>query len=438
MARDALLPNPSADVVIIGGGIVGLATACYLARRKVQVVLLEKGRLAGEQSSRNWGFVRQQGRNPAELPMMALANRLWRHIGEEAEADTEWRQGGNLALAQSEEALALYEEGREQARQHAIDTRVLSKAEVRELLPDYYGPYLGGLYTPSDGQADPLKGTLAFASAARKAGADLREYVAAEGFEVAGGRIAGVRTTRGTIRTSSVVCAAGVHSSLLARMVGLSLPQRTVRSSVALTAPLPHVTDLGVWGGTVGFRQTREGRMVLGRTSAGVADYDVTLDGLRHLRLFLPIFLKNRDMFRMHFGKPLWRDISRRIPGTAGHRHPFAHEVDAEPPVNEKTLASSAALFETYFPKLRPITVERGWAGLIDATPDVLPVLGEARARPGFFFATGFSGHGFGLGPGAGYALAQLVAEGRSELDLHPMRFERFAEGDMSKAKKIL
>jgi glycine/D-amino acid oxidase-like deaminating enzyme len=431
-------PNSSADVVIIGGGIVGLATACYLARRKVGVVLLEKGRLAWEQSSRNWGFVRQQGRDPAELPMMVQANRLWRAIGEEADADTEWRQGGNLALAQSEEALALYEEGREQARQHGIDTRVLSKAEVRALLPDYQGPYLGGLHTPSDGQADPYKGTLAFAKAARQAGADLREYVAVEGFELAGGHIAGVRTTQGSIATNTVVCAAGAHSAFLARMVGLSLPQRAVRSSVARTAPLPHITDLGVWGGTVGFRQTRDGRVVLGRTSAGVADYDVTLDGLRHLRLFLPIFLKNRDMFRMRVGKPLWQDIWRRIPGTAGHRHPFAHAVDEEPPVNEKTLASSAALFQTYFPHLGPVTIEHRWAGLIDATPDLLPVLGEARARPGFIFATGFSGHGFGLGPGAGHALAQLIAEGRSDLDLRPMRFERFAEGDMSKAKKIL
>lgn len=430
--------SKSADVVIIGGGIAGLTTAYFLARRKVSVVLLEKGQLAWEQSSRNWGFVRQQGRDPAELPMVVLSNRIWSGFSEELDADMEWRQGGNLALAQNEEDLARYEQGAREAAAVGIDTRVVTRQEVEALLPGYQGPYVGGMYTASDGQADPLKATLAIAKGARREGVEIHEYCAVEGFNVRNGRMAGVRTTKGEIAAEKVVCAAGAHSAFLGRMVGLNLPQRAVRSSVCMTVPLPHLTDLGVWGGSVGFRQARDGRVVVGRTSAGVADYDVTLDSLRHIRLFLPIFLKNRDMFRMRFGMPLVRDILRHLPGTGARQHPFEHLVDVEPPVNEKTIRGALEVFRGYYPQLEGVAVERSWAGLIDATPDMVPVIGEVAALPGFFFVTGFSGHGFGLGPGAGSTAAELIAEGRTSMDIRAMRYERFAEGDMSEARKIL
>ncbi|MBI3993468.1 MAG: FAD-binding oxidoreductase, partial [Candidatus Lambdaproteobacteria bacterium] len=146
----------AADVVIIGGGIVGLSAAYFLARRKQRVVLLDKGRLGWEQSSRNWGFVRQQGRDPIELPMVALSNRIWRGISEELDADTEWRQGGNLALAAAEEDLERYAQGAREAHAAGIDTRVLTRAQVQGLLPALRGAFVGGLHTPSDGQADPL------------------------------------------------------------------------------------------------------------------------------------------------------------------------------------------------------------------------------------------------------------------------------------------
>ncbi len=428
----------SADVIVIGGGIVGLSTAYFLARRGVRVILLDKGRLGGEQSSRNWGFVRQQGRDPAELPMSALSNRIWRGIARELDSDVEWVQGGNLAIAHDADDMDRYAEGAATARAAGIDTRVVTAEEVRVLFPEMHATCVGGLYTASDGHADPLKATLAFAKGARLAGADLREHCAVNAIMTANGRATGVETDAGELRADTIVCAAGSHSSFIARMVGLRLPQRSMRATVAATTPVPSLTKLGVWASGLGLRQARDGSVILGRASAGTAEHDLTLESLRHLRLFLPIFLRNRDLFRLRVGRPLVRDVMRHVPGTAAARRPFAHLVDLEPPANPQTVESSLALFHRYFPQFANVGIARSWAGMIDATPDLLPVLGEVRAVPGFFFATGFSGHGFGLGPAAGHILAERIARGRSQLDVHPMRYERFAEGDLSTARKIL
>jgi len=428
----------AADVIVIGGGIVGLATAYYARRRGMRVILLEKGRLGGEQSSRNWGFVRQQGRDPAELPMAALSNRIWCGISEELGTDVEWVQGGNLALARDADDLDRYVEGARAARAVGIDTRVLTADEVRTLFPDINAPFAGGLYTPSDGQADPLKATLAFAKGARDVGAELREHCAVNAILTHNGRVTGVVTDAGELRAVAIVCAAGSHSSFLGRMVGLRLPQRSMRSTVAITTPVPPLTKLGVWAPGLGFRQTRDGSIVLGRASAGTAEHDLTLESLRHLKLFLPVFLRNRDLFRLRVGRPLVRDVLRHVPGTAAARRPFSHLVNVEPVANPHTVQGSLATFHRYFPQHANAGIARSWAGMIDATPDLLPVLGEVQAAPGFFFATGFSGHGFGLGPAAGHCLAELIATGRSALEIRPMRYERFAEGDMSTARKIL
>ena len=430
--------DTAADVIVIGGGIIGLSSAYYLAKRGVRVLLLDKGRLGWEQSSRNWGFVRQQARNPAELPMARLSNRIWCGIAQELGADTEWCQGGNLALAQSEADMDRYALGARMAKDAGIDTRVLTPDQVTALMPEFRGPFAGGLYTASDGHADPLKATLAFAKGAREAGVDLREYCAVNSIYTSGGRVSGVGTDTGDLRADVVVCAAGAHSSVLGRMAGLSLPQRSMRSTVAATAPLPPLTKLGLWASGLGMRQARDGSVILGRSSARTAEHAVTLESFRHIRQFLPIFLRNRDLFRLRVGRPLMRDLLRHLPGTAAARRPFVHLVDEEPPANTETVATSLQLLQRNFPHLQGAKIARSWAGVIDATPDIVPVLGEVKTLPGFFFATGFSGHGFGIGPGAGSTLAELIARGKTGIDIHPMRFERFAEGDLSKAPKIL
>src|ERR1051326_1099870 len=192
MRSDQSLPSQS-DVVIVGGGIVGCAAAYYLASRGVSVVLMEKDEIGRAQSGRNWGFVRQQGRDPAELPLMIASNRIWSSIERELGADVEWVQGGNLALATTPDRIALFDGWCTIGRQHGLDTKVLTPAELNELIPDLHGPWLGALYTPSDGHAEPRKATQAFAHAAAKRGVRVVERCTVEAIETTNGAVSEAR-----------------------------------------------------------------------------------------------------------------------------------------------------------------------------------------------------------------------------------------------------
>lgn len=424
------------DVVIVGGGIVGCAAAYYLAKRGVSVVLVEKDEIGRAQSGRNWGFIRQQGRDPLELPLMIESNRIWSGIERELGADLGWVQGGNLALATTPERIALFEGWCKTAREHGLDTRVVSPAELKRLIPELHGEWLGGMYTPSDGHAEPRKATQTFANAAAALGARVVERCTVESIGTMAGAVSEVVTDRGSIRTPAVIAAAGAWTAKLAKPLGLSLPVRWVRSTVARTTPVRKITDIGVWAPTVAFRQRRDGMVNLG--GGGWADHDLTLDSLRHARLFMPNYLKNRKLFQFHVGKPLVADTIARLPGSRGRRHPFAAQWALEPAPNPSKVKWTLDEFRRLFPTIDDIHISETWAGYIDATPDALPVIGPVDRPRGFVVATGFSGHGFGLGPIAGRLVAELVTGGKPSLDIHGFRFSRFAEGAIGEPHSVL
>src|SRR5262245_36332071 len=146
-----------ADVVVVGAGIVGCATAYYLARRGVSAVVVERAGVPGEQSRKNWGFVRQQGRDPLELPLVMEANRMWRGLERELGSDLEWTQGGNLALAADEARMARFEAWLPVAREFDLETRLLDGRGLDTVVPGLGGHWVGGMHTPGDGHADPEK-----------------------------------------------------------------------------------------------------------------------------------------------------------------------------------------------------------------------------------------------------------------------------------------
>lgn len=425
-----------ADVVVVGAGIVGCATAYYLARRGVRAVVVERGGVAGEQSRKNWGFVRQQGRDPLEVPLMMEANRIWRGLERELDADIEWVQGGNLALAADASRMARLEQWLPVARQFGLETRLLAARELTTVVPGLGGQWAGGLYTPGDGHADPEKATDALARAATANGAVLHLGCAVQDVTTRAGDVSAVVTERGEIRTPWVVCAAGAWSSRLVRRLGLALPQRWVRGTVACTTSAAPVTPCAVWGPGVAFRQRRDGRFNI--ATGGALDHDVTLDSLRQLRFFLPNAWKNRAMFRFHVGRPLVRSLAGVLPGSAARRQPLIWDRALEPPPNATKVARSLAELQRVLPALPPLGVERSWAGYIDATPDLVPVLGETPGVRGLVLATGFSGHGFAMGPIAGRLVAELIVDGKASLDISGFRFSRFAEGAIGKPRNVL
>jgi glycine/D-amino acid oxidase-like deaminating enzyme len=422
------------DVVIVGGGIAGCTAAYYLAKSGVDVTLLEKGEIASEQSSRAWGFIRQQRRDPIEMPMMMHANQLWRNMQSELGVDFEWTQGGVLAAPGDEPTWDRFSNWVKVSENFGLETQLLSKSQVQQMLPGSQGNYLGGIYTPSDGHAEPGKATMAFARAAEKAGASILTFHAVEDIELAGGKVVGVQTDRGYIATSTVVIAAGAHSAKVARMVGLRLPMVAVRPTVIQTTPGPRLTNAGVWAPDISLRQKPDGSNYVGRM--GPSEYDLTADSFRFAKEFLPTHIGNRQILHTRLGTPLWQDIRRVIPGTELHDHPFAEAVGMDPRPNIAVAREGLRRLHRLFPTTSELRVQRTWAGVIDQTPDTVPVIGPTSALEGVVFATGFSGKGFGLGPAVGQIVRDLVTQGTSSIDISPMTFDRFQTGEYGGASR--
>jgi len=191
-----------------------------------------------------------------------------------------------------------------------------------------------------------------------------------------------------------------------------------------------------VWAPSVAFRQRRDGTFNI--AAGGVADHDVTFESLRGLRLYLPNYWANRGLFRFRLGGPLWRDLRGKVSSAAARANTLQHDRGAGPRANASKVESSLIELKRLLPTLRDLRIKRSWAGYIDATPDMLPVIGEVPAVPGLFLATGFSGHGFGLGPVAGRLISELIRDGKPSLDLDALRFTRFAERDYGHPRSVL
>ncbi|MBC7137763.1 MAG: FAD-binding oxidoreductase [Defluviimonas sp.] len=422
-------PLPQAcDVAVIGGGIVGVMTALFLARAGQRVVLLEKGRIAGEQSSRNWGWIRQQGRDPAELPVMIEARRIWQDLAAEVGPGLGYRQAGVMYLARTEAQAAKYDSWLPHAAAHGLDTRMLSRAEMQAMVPGDAG-WISALWTASDGQAEPWAAVPLLARRAAEAGAAIREECAVRALDIAAGRIAGVLSEAGRIACDRVVLAGGAWSGLFARAHGVHLPQLSVRSTVAATQVLPEVFAGAASDKSLAFRRRADGRYTL---APGVFhEMFIGPDAFRHLRAFWPQI--RADLSGTRFlpmaprGYPdAWTTPRKRDASRPG---PFEALRVLDPAPNARMVEEIRARFAAAFPQLGEVRIDCAWAGMIDTMPDAVPVIDHAAAVPGLTIATGMSGHGFGIGPGVGRVVADLVQGRDPGHDLTRFRLSRFADG---------
>ena len=417
-------PLPArAEVVVIGGGVVGVATAWFLARRGVSVVLLEKGRIAGEQSSRNWGWIRCQWRDPAELPLMCESSRLWEEIAAELDVDIGFRRTGVTYVAETDADRDRFERWLEHARTHQLPSRLLARAEADALLGDHRIAHRGALHTPSDARAEPALAVPAMARALRARGVDLREGCAVRRIERAGGRVTAVATEAGRISCNAVVVAAGVWSRLLLDDVGAALPQLGVVASVQRTTPAPPITESAVGRPAVAMRRRLDGGYTLARTSA--ATHHLLPASLRWSRAYLPILKARWRMMRFRLGRPFLEALTdARLDGD--RPGPFERTRVLDPAPDHRLLDDVLACAARAWPQLAGVRPAARWGGMIDVLPDELPAIGPVPGTEGLVAATGFSGHGFGIGPAAGRAVADLVA-GAGADDLAAFRVPRFA-----------
>lgn len=423
-------PPPAAcDVVVIGGGVIGVMTAWFLAERGLRVTLCEKGRIAGEQSSRNWGWVRQQGRDPAELPIMVESLRIWERLAQEFGDALGFRRTGVIYLADTEGDLASFEAWLPYAQAHGLDTRMLGRAEVAERLKGSAGRWRGGLLTPSDARAEPWVTVPLLAEGAVARGAVIVENCAVRALDRQGGRVAGVITEAGRIACDQVVLAGGAWSSLFLRAEGVALPQLAVLASVAATEPLPEVFPGAAADGQFAFRRRADGGYSLAAGSRH--GFYVGPDALRHARIFVPLLRKDWRSTRLRPSAPrgfpdAWGTPRRWTPDETS---PFERMRILDPRPDQGVLAGAQDAFAAAFPSLGRPKLRTTWAGMIDTMPDVVPVIDRVAAAPGLVLATGFSGHGFGIGPGAGRVVASLVAGDATDHDLQRFRLSRFSDG---------
>ena len=416
-----------ADVVIIGGGIIGTSAALYLAQKGLKVVLCEKGHIAGEQSSRNWGWVRKARRDPREIPLIVESLRLWEGMNETVESETGFRRTGIVFAAENEADVARYETWLEHARPYQIDARLVSGPDLDRLMPGAGGRWKAALYCASDGRAEPQKAATAIAAAARRAGAVILTDCAVRGLDRAGGRVSGAVTERGRIACQSVVVAAGAWSRRFLRDLDLTLPQLKVRASVMRTAPLEGVPEAALWCHDAAFRKRQDGGYTIANGHVNVVP--IVPDSFRFFSDFLPALRMDHKSLLLRPDMRFLQEWREARPRALDQVSPYEETRVLDPAPDRRYLREALAALTRMFPAFAQARIVQEWAGLIDVTPDAIPVISPVDAVPGLIVATGFSGHGFGIGPGAGRLIADLVMGATPVVDPKEFRFSRFTDG---------
>lgn len=423
----AVLPD-RADVVVIGGGVIGVMTAWFLREKGLSVVVCEKGRIAGEQSGRNWGWVRQQGRDPSELPIMVESLSIWKRLAAELGDGLGFRQTGVLYLAKTDREIDGFEAWTEHARAHRLDTRLLTASETSALLKGAVAPWKGGLLTASDARAEPWVAVPALAVAAEAKGVVVREACAVRGLDLAAGKVVGVVTEAGRIACDHVVVAAGAWSRLFLGRHGVDIPQLSVLASVAATEPMPEIFAGNAADDDFAFRRRADGGYSI--APGGEHDFFVGRNAFASLKSYLTVLKKDFRSTRFRLAAPkgfpdAWGTQRRwSLDGIS----PFERQRILNPAPNRQTIDKVQDSFAKAFPSLGRPKLKSAWAGMIDSLPDVVPIVDHAPI-PGLTIATGMSGHGFGIGPGMGRVVADLVAGQSTGHDLTRFRLSRFSDG---------
>jgi sarcosine oxidase subunit beta len=366
-----------APVVIVGAGIVGGATAYYLAQRGLQPLVLEKSAIGVEASARSGGGVRAQCRDRLERLLAMASIKLWEGLEAELDFDMEYVQGGNIRLAASEERLAQLAAEAQEELADGLVVEMWDRDELQRRAPYLSHMFIGAKYCATDGVANPILSTWAFAVAARRAGATILTHTEAIGLETQGGQVTSVlargREGELTIETPLVIHAGGAYTPQLSQTLGIHIPIEPARNFIGVTQRVPP---------------------------------------------FFTEFVSSHDM-RIYFR-----------PARAGHVHVGGVLVTANTsnkivPAEGLTHLSRIALM---VPTLGNTNFLRAWAGTLAMTPDRLPIIGPVEGIQGYLLVTGFSGHGFCLGPIIGKLLSELVLDGEPSMSLDELKLSRFAE----------
>lgn len=416
-----------ADVVVIGAGIAGSFAAYYLAKRGLKVALVEKGVVGGEQSSRNWGWCRQQNRDARELPISTKSLDLWEQFAADTGEQTGFQRCGLFYVSNNEEELATWTRWGQFAKTVGVETYMLDSDTASRRAGFTGQSWKGGVWSPSDGIANPGLAAPAAAKAVMALGGTVHQGCAARGLETSGGAVSAVVTEKGTIRTKTAIMAGGAWASSFCYQLGVRFPQAAVRQSIVAVATGALTLPEAFYSKSISITRRGEGCHTL--AISGRARVDPTPQFFRFQREFLPMFLRR------------WRNLS---PGglegaRSGHegvrrwrldqRTPMEAMRILDPSVDPGTVRLARKHASALIPALGDVPVVGSWAGYVDSTPDGVPVISEVPQVPGLILAAGFSGHGFGIGPGSGHLIADIATGAPPIVDVGAYSLSRFGAG---------
>lgn len=428
---DRTLPK-SVDVIIIGGGIIGASTALELAERGHSVLLCEKGQIAAEQSSRNWGWVRMSQRDPREMELMSHAFPLWENLEARTGHRTGFTRSGILFSARRkwreaelEKWAKIFDDFEFQSDFKSQFTgKMLRGAELETLMPGYGNSLRAGYYTPSDARAEPQWATHAIASGARAAGAVIVTNCAVRALDVSAGRVSGVFTEKGRVSASTVVVAGGAWSRLFLRNEGVFIPQLKLLNSVMRVTAVEGLPEHAVWARGFSMRHRSDGGLTLAGGYENITE--IVPDVLRFGYRFIPAYLRQYGSIGFRLSNRWKVETSEAKPWGPQDRSPFEETRVLDPEPSSTALRRTLAAARDAFPVLKSADVTQSWGGLIDATPDEIPIISEVSKRPGLFVSTGYTGHGFGIGPAAGKLTADLITGDPPIVDPAAFALDRF------------
>lgn len=423
---DADLPS-EVDVVVVGGGIIGASTALELVERGLRVALCEKGGIGHEQSSRNWGWVRISRRDPREVPLMVEALRAWPDLNARVGRETGYKRAGIIFTCVTDQQYADHETWNKLLEPYQLDSHMVSEAEFNNLVPSNTIKLKGALHTAVDGRAEPQLAAPAIAEGARDKGAHLLTECAVRGIETSGGRVSAVVTERGTIKCSAVVLAGGAWSNLFAGNMGIDFPQLKVMNSVLRTSAVEGGPEQAIWHKDFAIRKRRDGGYTIASGHENIVN--IVPDSFKYAFKFLPALSKEWRSLNMRFGMRFMDELRIAKKWKLDEPSPFEYSRVLDPVPNRRLTETAHQAAIKAFPALAQAKVEQRWAGYMDVTPDAVPVISPIDRVPGFFLASGFSGHGFGIGPGAGKLMADLVTNVTPCVDPTNFRFSRFSDG---------
>jgi glycine/D-amino acid oxidase-like deaminating enzyme len=413
----------SVDVAVVGGGIIGVSAALFLAERGFSVAVFEKGAIAGEASGRNHGLIEGKHQDLRLQPLIELSKRCWRDLDALTGEKTGFREHDIVEFFNGEEELAGAQHWIDQAATVGLSARIASGKQVDDLLPGASSAYKHAFHAPGEGVAEPKVAAPAIAMGARKRGALIFQQCAVRGFERRGSGIAAVVTERGTVRTSKVILAGGVWTPTFLRSLGIELPMFGGYASIMSLAPFVGGPDLvGVLPPVV-VRRELDGGYAVGAIQ-GVAP--ILPSQFKYIRQLLPLLAAGPPIAPRLSWSNFWRDLTTPRTWRLDRPSPFEKVRVLQPEIQQPLLDRLLADLRRQRPEFAKAQVREVWSGALVSTIDDMPVLSEVGEVPGLFVGTGFT-YGFTMGPGAGAVLAHLVAGEDPGLDITPFQLSRFS-----------